>query len=636
MIGAALALAGLFCGGSASSSQLPSHTLARPLAETAGQDTDSIICNPLPIAYRFQLALPSRREAADPTMFVYNSTYWLFTSKNGGYFTSKNLSGPWELVEPTGLPIEDYAPTVMAGGDGDPQVYYTAAGSKAVFATDDLLRGAWHKVAALAGYGDPCLFRDDDGAVYMAAGEGSTTAVARLNATASGGAGASWPELASADAAHCNYSAHGWEERGDANAGDPWEPGKLSPSVEGSWMTKGPGGRYYLQFAAPGTQYKTYGDGVFVADHVLGPYTRAPYSPFSFKPTGFAAGAGHSSTFQDLRGDWWHISTATISMRHRFERRLSLFPAWFDAADGSLRVDTAFGDYPLFTASARASSPQHAARPQWQLLSLRKAASASSTLQGGPIDPAPRTPCALDATGPCCGPCDASLAVDEDIRTWWSAATRKAGEWLAIDLGGGVYDVRAIQLNVADQGSTALGRLPQNASGAYQFVVEYSLDASAWSTVPGFDRRANDKDMPHDFVALSTPVSARHVRVTSSAVPAGALFSVSDFRVFGIPPHGTPKPAAVAAPTVTRHGADARHALIAWAAASHAQFYIVRYGIVIVGAGSKTPPELTFNYHVHSGTSLQLNALSVDQKYTFRVDAVNEAGVADGTGTARC
>ena len=74
----------------------------------------SIFCNPLPIAYRFRLEPPSRREAADPTMLVYNNSYWLFPSKSGGYFHSPDLV-TWELIEPSGLPLEDYAPTVMDG-----------------------------------------------------------------------------------------------------------------------------------------------------------------------------------------------------------------------------------------------------------------------------------------------------------------------------------------------------------------------------------------------------------------------------------------------------------------------------------------------------------------------------------------
>ena len=31
-------------------------------------------------------------------------------------------------------------------------------------------------------------------------------------------------------------------------------------------------GRYYLQYAAPGTQYRIYGDGIYVGDNPLGPF----------------------------------------------------------------------------------------------------------------------------------------------------------------------------------------------------------------------------------------------------------------------------------------------------------------------------------------------------------------------------
>jgi xylan 1,4-beta-xylosidase len=51
----------------------------------------------------------------------------------------------------------------------------------------------------------------------------------------------------------------GWEVPGDRND-DP----KADSWVEGSWMNKHDG-TYYLQYAAPGTQFKTYGDGML--DH---------------------------------------------------------------------------------------------------------------------------------------------------------------------------------------------------------------------------------------------------------------------------------------------------------------------------------------------------------------------------------
>ena len=48
-------------------------------------------CNPLNLDYRFQLDEPSRREAADPTMVVFDGQYWLFASKSGGYWHSRDL-----------------------------------------------------------------------------------------------------------------------------------------------------------------------------------------------------------------------------------------------------------------------------------------------------------------------------------------------------------------------------------------------------------------------------------------------------------------------------------------------------------------------------------------------------------------
>ena len=502
---------------------------------------------------------------------------------------------------------------------------------------------------------DPCLFRDDDGAIYMAsgaygAGAAAATAVVRLDTASPNG---TWAEVATQKNPHAasgNYTAYGWEERGDDNNGDAHEPGQFDPSIEGSWLNKGPDGRYYLQYAAPGTQYKTYGDGVFVADHVLGPYERARYSPFSFKPTGFSAAAGHSSTFQDLRGNWWHISTSTISMRHKFERRLSLFPAAFVTAPGGgmeLRVETSFGDYPLDLSAAHGAQTGAFHRPAWQLLSLRKRVSASSTLRTH-AQPQPQPYRCGDraAAGPCCGACDAAHAVDEDIRTWWSAATRSVGEWLAVDLGV-PCTVRGVQINFADQGSVQLGRLPQNASGAYRFVVESSnatliSDGAVddWAVVPALDRRRNTRDMPHDFVALPQPLVVRHLRVRNTATPpGGALFSISGFRVFGDAPGGARRPAAVAEPNVIRNASDPRRAHVSWTPAARAQFYIVRYGIVDAeGAHAKAgvpittdTAALTYAYHVHSGTEVQINALAREQRYAFAIDAVNEVGITPST-----
>ena len=44
------------------------------------------------------------------------------------------------------------------------------------------------------------------------------------------------------------------------------------PYIEGAWMDKRCG-KYYLQYACPGTQFNTYSDGVYVSDNPLGPFT---------------------------------------------------------------------------------------------------------------------------------------------------------------------------------------------------------------------------------------------------------------------------------------------------------------------------------------------------------------------------
>jgi beta-xylosidase len=58
-------------------------------------------------------------------------------------------------------------------------------------------------------------------------------------------------------------------------------------------------GKYYLQYASPGMEFKKYADGVNTSDSPAGPFKYETYSPFSDKPGGFIAGAGHSSTFKD-------------------------------------------------------------------------------------------------------------------------------------------------------------------------------------------------------------------------------------------------------------------------------------------------------------------------------------------------
>src|SRR5438270_833506 len=62
---------------------------------------------------------------------------------------------------------------------------------------------------------------------------------------------------------------------------------------EGSWMTFF-GGKYYLQFATPGTTVSGYCDAYAIGNSPLGPFKISPASPMARKDSGFITSAGHS------------------------------------------------------------------------------------------------------------------------------------------------------------------------------------------------------------------------------------------------------------------------------------------------------------------------------------------------------
>jgi xylan 1,4-beta-xylosidase len=544
-------------------------------------------CNPINLPYNFQRDGVARREAADPTVVLYQDRYWLFASKQQGYWYSDDML-QWTFVKPEGLPLEVYAPSVtLVNG----KMCFFSGNNNGAFTTDDPAAGKWRHINNYTpGCTDPALFQDSDGKVYLYNGCSDTASlqVTQMDATTFLPVGNPVKLINSLTA------QHGWEVPGNHNRGNVSSNLLARPWIEGSYMNK-IGNKYYLQYAAPGTQYKTYGDGVYVSDKPTGPFVYASYNPFSFKPTGFIAGAGHSSTFQAKTGEYWHMATGTISVRHMFERRLVLFPI-FITHDGQMVTDTYLGDYPQYAAGGRKHSSL-AKSPGWMLLSFHKKADASSTLGASKTQNFA-----------------INNAFDEDIQTWWSAATGNAGEWLRVDLGK-TCRVNAIQVNFADQDAKVEALKPND---GYQYSIEYSVDGKKWLTA--VDRKNVMKDTPHDYIELPKPVQARFIRITNVHSPANSKFSLFDFRVFGKSPEQMPKP--VSQFKVTRNAADRRCAHIEWKAVAHADFYIVRYGI--------SPNKLFSSYQVYKGTQLNINALNTTTNYYLTIDAINAAGIALG------
>jgi len=536
------------------------------------------ICNPLNLSYRFCLDEPSRREAADPTMVMFKDEYYLFASKSGGYFHSTDLIS-WDLITSAELPLEDYAPTVVEMRDS---LFFMASANAPVkiYKTANPKTGKWEiaKTDFPIGMIDPDLFLDDDGRLFFYYGCSNSKPLYAVELDPK-----SFNPIGNpVECFNSNKADYGWEQSGDYNnqPENPW--------LEGSWMTKYKD-RYYLQYAIPGTQFKSYCDGVYVSDKPLGPFRLSPNNPFSSKPEGFIDGAGHSSTFKDRYGNYWHISTLTISQKHMFERRLGLFPTFFDS-NGTLYTYTGFGDFPFIIPQKKISSPDELF-PNWMLLSYRKPVAVSSEMSGH----------------------TKNLANDEDVRTYWSAQTGNKGEWISIDLGR-QCTLNAVQINFAENDTKILGRDPKI---FYRYLLEYSDNNKSWK--PLADKRLNNKDVPHDYIQLTTPVKGRYIRLTNYYMPDGT-FSLADLRIFGKAPGNLP--ATVENFSITRSQNDKREVKLKWNKKPGDVGYNIRYG--------SQPDKLYHNWQVLGVDTLTIRNLNRLQEYYFTIDSFNETGVKRG------
>jgi hypothetical protein len=380
---------------------------------------------------------------------------------------------------------------------------------------------------------------------------------------------------------YLNPAEHGWERFGRDHRDT------IKPFTEGAWMTQY-GGKYYLQYGAPGTEYNVYANGTYVGDHPLGPFTYAPYNPFSYKPGGFLTGAGHGNTFQDNYGNYWNTGTPWIAVNWNFERRIAMFPAGFDA-DGQLFSNTRFGDFPHYLPAGRWDN-KDALFTGWMLLSYRKPCTASSV---------------RDSFSP-------GSITDENPRTYWVAGSADRGEWIMVDLLR-ECEVNAVQVNFTDYQS---GIFDSDSTVYTQFKLFHSIDGKQWEVAA--DLTGERRDRPNAYLELDKPVKTRYIKYEHGYVAARNL-AISDIRVFGQAPGKPPEtPVSI---TATRD-TDPRNAFISWKPVKGATGYNILWGI--------KPDKLyqTYQRFADEAIPLEIRALNKGQEYYFAVEAFNESGVS--------
>jgi xylan 1,4-beta-xylosidase len=540
-------------------------------------------CNPLNIDYGYT-PIPNftewgrHRATADPVIVEYKGDYYLFSTNQWGYWWSNDLCN-WQFIsrsflKPWHKVYDDLcAPAVWVQGDTLLVFGSTYSSNFPIWMSTNPKANEWKEAVdsfAIGGW-DPDFFVDDDGKLYIYNGSSNR-----------------YP-LYGIEIDRKNFNPKG--TRKEMYLLEPWRYGWqrfgeyldntfLDPFIEGAWMTKH-NGKYYLQYGAPGTEFSGYADGVVVGDHPLGPFT--PQSlPFSYKPGGFARGAGHGATFKDTHNNWWHVSTIAISVKNNFERRIGIWPAGFDK-DDVLYMNATFGDYPHYLAGEAGTFTG------WMLLNYNKPVTVSSTLASY----------------------YANFAVDENIKTYWSAATGNTGEWIQTDLGN-TSTVRAIQINYADQDVNFLGKQ----QGTYhQYKLYHSADGKKWKLL--VDKSNNKTDVPHDYIELENPVETRYIKLENIHMPGGK-FAISGLRVFG---NGNgSKPDTVKQFIVLRTEKDKRNAWLKWRPVDHAYAYNIYMGMA--------PDKLYNCIMVYSANEYYCKAMDKEKPCYFSIEAINENGVS--------
>lgn len=544
-------------------------------------------CNPINLDYTYPFHNShlgkSYRSGADPAVVEFRGEYYMFVTRSWGYWHSKDLNN-WEFITPEKWYFEGCnAPAAYNYKDSVLYVCGNPSGVMSILYTDNPKKGDWKPVLSiLRNLQDPAFFIDDDERSYMYWGSSNRWPIRAYELDKNN---KFLPISNKVDSLlYLNPQEHGWERFGENHTSD------IKPFIEGAWMTKY-NGKYYLQYAAPGTQFNVYGDGVYIGDSPLGPFKYAENNPFCYKPGGFATGAGHGSTVKGPGGIYWHFGTIHLSINFKFERRLAMFPTFFDE-DGLMYSDTYFGDYPHYTPDQPNRQKENGGFRGWMLLSYNKPVKASSQKKNYPI----------------------TNIVDENLKSYWVAEKNDSTQWVEIDLEN-ISTVYAIQLNFFDfEEKNLWGRMPE----LYQrYWIESSLDGKKWETIA--DYKNSYKDAPHNYIELDKAIKTRFIRYRHLNIPNKHL-AMGDIRIFGIG-NGN-KPSKVKNLTIVRDK-DTRNALITWDSVKNAQGYNLLWGI--------SPDKLYSSYMIYKnkGTNLELRSLNKNQEYYFAIEAFNENGISE-------
>lgn len=464
-----------------------------------------LYCNPLPLPDyprgRFcdnkdqaggwtQPYRPDFRELADPTVLYIEGKWYMYPSGCMVYVTEDFVN--WTLHPMTPLDI-GYAPTVVEAGG----VFYLTACNAALYRSDSPL-GPFELVGDIqkpdgevVHWLDPMLFYED-GRLFAYWGisdpgifgvEMDASQPNRMKAK---------PEIL-----FSFNPEHEWERYGDYNEDHS------KSFVEGAWMVK-VNGTYFLTYAGPGTQWKTYGMGTYVSDNPLGPFTYQQRNPILRHTQGVVTGPGHGCIVEGPNDTLWAFYTCICCNYHVFERRIGMDPAGIDGS-GNLFVigSTETPQQAPGTVERRELGNDSGLLP----LTVTKPCTASSYEPG-------RTP---------------HYVVDQSHLTWWEPTPEdRERPWLRINLQG-EYEVSAIRVMWSENGL-------DYPNGKTPVPVPFTLEAGnepdgPWEVL--VDASENKTDWLIDFRTFA-PHRCKLVRLTMIYPKVDFVLGISNLTIFGV------------------------------------------------------------------------------------------------------
>lgn len=568
-----------------------------------GYSQQKTYCNPINIDYGYT-PIPNfynqgkHRATADPVIVNFKGKFFLFSTNQWGYWWSTDMLN-WnfvsrkflkpdanvydELCAPAAFVMKDEMYLIGSTHGPNFSLYKTKDGTTDDWevAVEDFKVGAW----------DPgFLYDEEKDKLYLYWGSSNEFPLlgTEINTKTLQSEGFIKPIVS------LHPEDHGWERFGEYN-----DNTFLQPFMEGAWVTKY-NNKYYFQYGAPATEFSGYADGVYVSNNPLDGFAYQSHNPFSYKPGGFARGAGHGATYQDNNKNWWHVSTIILGQKNNFERRIGIWPAGFDK-DDVMYCNTAYGDYPNFLPEyAKEKDFTKGLFSGWMLLNYNKPVQVSSTLGG--FQP--------------------NYAVDEDMKTYWSAKTGEKGEWFQTDLGE-ISTINAIQINYADQDVTFEGK---SLNVFHQYRILASNDGKKWSVA--VDKSKNKTDVPHDYIELSKPIEARYLKLENIKMPTGK-FALSGFRVFGKGKGQSPEKVEnfmVLRADKSKFG-ERRSSWIRWQQNDQADGYVIYFG--------KAADKLYGSIMVYGKNDYFFTGMDRTDAYYFQIEAFNNNGISERTAVIK-